>query len=56
MRERSVSYYLTAEASQLRLNALVKRIATEGLKPGESVPARILVLADALRGEMRTAA
>lgn len=56
MRERSISYYLTDEAAERRIAALVQRIATEGLKPGESVPARILVAADFLRGQMQVAA
>jgi len=36
------SFYLTEEAEALRLSKLVERIAKEGLRPGEAVPARIL--------------
>lgn len=39
------SYYLTDEAAAQRMAKLVQRIAKEGLKPGESVPASILALA-----------
>ena len=41
------SYYLTEEAAAQRMAKLVQRIATEGLRPGECVPASIL--AEAIR-------
>jgi hypothetical protein len=56
MRKHQPSYYLTEEAEERRLVRLIDRIAREGLKPGESVPARIMVLADMRRGEMRAVA
>lgn len=50
------SYYLSDEANERRLAKLVERIATDGLRSGESVPARIMVMADWRRGELRAAA
>lgn len=47
--EHQPTYYLSDEASELRIAALVRRIATEGLRPGESVPARILAMAESVR-------
>lgn len=40
---------LSIEAEARRLHKLVERLATEGFKPGESVPARILAMVDARR-------
>ena len=40
--EHQPSYYLSDEAAELRLHALVQRVAVAGLRPGESVPARIM--------------
>jgi len=54
--EYAPSYYLTNEAAELRISKLIERIAKDGLKSGESVPARILVAADFRRGELRVAA
>lgn len=56
MREHAPSYYLTDEAAELRISKLIERIAKDGLRPGESVPARILVAADFRRGELKVAA
>lgn len=54
--EHQSTYYLTEEAAERRLAKLVDRIAREGLRPGESVPVRIEVMADFRRGELRAAA
>ena len=54
--EHAPSYYLTDEAAELRISKLIERIAKDGLRPGESVPTRILVAADFRRGELRAAA
>jgi hypothetical protein len=50
------TYYLTEEACQRRISALIDRIARDGLKPGEAVPNAILAAADIRRGELRGAA
>lgn len=54
--EHQPSYYLSDEAADLRIAKLVERIAIEGLKPGESVPAHIKAMADFRRGQQRRAA
>jgi hypothetical protein len=54
--EHQPSFYLTEEAAQKRIEKLIDRIARDGLRPGESVPARIMVMADFRRGELRVAA
>jgi hypothetical protein len=56
MQAERCSYYLTDEAAERRLAKLVDRIAREGLRPGESVPDHITVMADFRRGELRAAA
>lgn len=43
------TYYLTDEAAAVREERLVERIAREGLKPGEAVPASIAAKAEAMR-------
>jgi hypothetical protein len=42
------SFYLSDEANSARMAKLIQRIATKGLQPGESVPARIMAEADRL--------
>ena len=54
--EHQPTYYLTEEAAELRIAKLINRIAREGLRPGEAVPAYITVMADFRRGELRAAA
>lgn len=56
MRKHHPSYYLTDEAAERRIEKLIDRIARDGLRPGESVPARIMVMADFRRGELAAAA
>lgn len=53
--EHAPSYYLTDEAAQQRISKLIERIAKEGLRKGESVPARIMIAASFRRGELRAA-
>lgn len=45
------SYYLTDEAASARMAKLIQRIAKEGLKAGESVPAHIMAAARAASSE-----
>lgn len=54
--EHHPTYYLTEDAAQRRIAKLIDRIAREGLRPGESVPVYLMVMADFRRGEIRSAA
>jgi len=47
--EHQPSYYLSDDAAERRLHALVSRIAVVGLRPGESVPDRIMGMVERAR-------
>lgn len=47
--EHQPSYYLSDEAAERRLHALVQRIAVAGLRPCESVPERIMGMVERVR-------